>query len=91
VRDEFSRYLLELRRVPNARSQTVRKSFENLFERHGLPEAIRSDNGAPFASRTAALGGWHWESIWNEAVLAIPKITQPTSGCIATSAESWNA
>jgi putative transposase len=65
VRDEFSRYVLELRRVPNARSQTVRKSFENLFERHGLPEAIRSDNGAPFASRTAVLGGWHWESIWN--------------------------
>src|SRR6266850_2798237 len=56
VRDEFSRYLLELRRVPNARSQTVRKSFEQLFERHGLPQAIRSDNGAPFASRTAVHG-----------------------------------
>jgi putative transposase len=56
VRDEFSRYLLELRRVPNARSQTVRKSFEQLFERHGLPQAIRSDNGAPFASRTAIHG-----------------------------------
>jgi putative transposase len=55
-RDEFSRYLLELRRVPNARSQTVRKSFEQLFERHGLPQAIRSDNGAPFASRTAVHG-----------------------------------
>jgi len=27
VRDEFSRYLLELRRVPNARSQTVRKKL----------------------------------------------------------------
>ena len=50
VRDEFSRYLLELRQVPNAHSQTVQKSFEKLFERHGLPEAIRSDNGAPFAS-----------------------------------------
>src|SRR3981081_510523 len=56
VRDEFSGYLLELRRVPNARSQTVQKSFEQLFERHGLPEAIRSDNGAPFASRTAVHG-----------------------------------
>jgi putative transposase len=56
VRDEFSRYLLELRRVPNARTQTVQKSFEQLFERHGLPQAIRSDNGAPFASRSAVLG-----------------------------------
>src|SRR5260221_5242604 len=44
IRDEFSRYLLELRQVPNARSQTVQQSFEKLFERHGLPQAIRSDN-----------------------------------------------
>jgi transposase InsO family protein len=56
VRDEFSRYLLELRQVPNARSQTVQQSFEKLFQRHGLPQAIRSDNGTPFASRTALLG-----------------------------------
>ena len=56
VRDEFSRYLLELRQVPNARSQTVQESFEKLFQRHGLPQAIRSDNGTPFASRSAALG-----------------------------------
>jgi len=56
IRDEFSRYLLELRQVPNAKSQTVQQSFEKLFERHGLPQAIRSDNGTPFASRTAVLG-----------------------------------
>lgn len=56
VRDEFSRYLLELRQVPNARSQTVQQSFEKLFQRHGLPQAIRSDNGTPFASRSAVLG-----------------------------------
>jgi putative transposase len=56
VRDEFSRYLLELRQMPNARTETVQKSFEQLFERHGLPQAIRSDNGAPFASRSAVLG-----------------------------------
>src|SRR5258708_2656824 len=56
VRDEFSRYLLELRQVPNARSHTVQASFEKLFQRHGLPQAIRSDNGTPFASRSAVLG-----------------------------------
>ena len=56
VRDEFSRYLLELRQVPNARSQTVQESFEKLFQRHGLPQSIRSDNGTPFASRSAVLG-----------------------------------
>jgi putative transposase len=40
IRDEFSRY------VP----------FERVFGRHGLPEAIRSDNGAPFASVQALYG-----------------------------------
>src|SRR5882724_6556602 len=51
-----SRYLLEVRAVEDARSETVRKSFEQIFERHGLPEAIRSDNGSPFASRQGLLG-----------------------------------
>lgn len=49
VRDEHSRYILELRRTPDARSQTVRDCFERIFELHGLPGAIRSDNGSPFA------------------------------------------
>jgi hypothetical protein len=48
--------LLELRQVPNARSQTVQQSFEKLFERHGLPQAIRSDNGTPFASPHCSAG-----------------------------------
>jgi len=56
VRDEYSRYLLEVRAVEDARSETVRKSFERIFECHGLPEAIRSDNGSPFASRQGLFG-----------------------------------
>ena len=56
VRDEYSRYLLELRAVPDARTETIQRSFERLFERHGLPGAIRSDNGSPFASRRALYG-----------------------------------
>jgi len=56
VRDEYSRYLLEVRAVEDGRSETVRKSFERIFERHGLPEAIRSDNGSPFASKHGPWG-----------------------------------
>jgi putative transposase len=56
VRDEYSRYVLELRALDNARSETVQKAFERLFERYGLPEAMRSDNGSPFASRQAVHG-----------------------------------
>jgi transposase InsO family protein len=50
VRDEHSRYVLEVRALKDARSETVRENFEQLFERQGLPGAIRSDNGSPFAS-----------------------------------------
>jgi hypothetical protein len=56
VRDEHSRYVLELRAMEDARTETVRRSFERLFERHGLPQAIRSDNGAPFASAHGLFG-----------------------------------
>jgi transposase InsO family protein len=63
VRDEHSRYLLELRRLPDARTETVRLCFERLFEQYGLPAAIRSDNGAPFA-HTQALFGLSRLSVW---------------------------
>jgi transposase InsO family protein len=56
VRDEFSRYVLELRALPDAKTETVQACFERLFERHGLPGAIRSDNGPPFASARGLLG-----------------------------------
>jgi transposase InsO family protein len=56
VRDEHSRYVLEVRALENGRSETVRQSFERVFERQGLPRAIRSDNGTPFASVRGLLG-----------------------------------
>jgi len=56
VRDEYSRYLLELRALPDAKTESVQACFERLFEQHGLPGAIRSDNGTPFASSQALLG-----------------------------------
>ena len=56
VRDEYSRYVLELRALPDARTSTVQACFERLFERHGLPKVIRSDNGPPFASTNGLLG-----------------------------------
>ena len=56
MRDEHSRYVLELRALEKLRTETVRQSFERLFERAGLPQAIRSDNGVPFASVHGLLG-----------------------------------
>ena len=56
VRDERSRYVLELRAVADARTETVRICFERLFEENGIPDAMRSDNGPPFASTCSVLG-----------------------------------
>src|SRR5436190_10549663 len=42
VRDEFSRCVLELRALPDAKTNTVQVCFERLFALHGLPGALRS-------------------------------------------------
>lgn len=56
VRDAFSRYVLSVTLPANARWQTVQEAFTRIFERYGLPQSIRSDNGSPFASVSAPLG-----------------------------------
>jgi transposase InsO family protein len=56
VRDEYSRYILGLESLKGGSTESVRKSFESLFERYGLPLAIRSDNGSPFASSQSVWG-----------------------------------
>jgi putative transposase len=56
VRDAWSRYILCTDILPDSRSDTVRERFTRLFEHYGLPGAIRSDNGSPFACTRAPLG-----------------------------------
>lgn len=56
VRDAYSRYVLCAQALDNACTETVRESMSRVFERYGLPEVIRSDNGAPFAARRSPLG-----------------------------------
>jgi len=72
VTDAYSRYLLACVIVP-PRTKEVRAAVEELFERHGLPEAIRSDNGAPFAGTGA--GGLSRLSVgWVKAGIAPERI-----------------
>jgi hypothetical protein len=56
IRDGYSRYVLCAQALDNACTETVRAAMERVFERHGLPEIIRSDNGSPFAARRSPLG-----------------------------------
>jgi putative transposase len=50
ITDSFSRYLIGLGATANTREEEAKPVFERAFHEHGLPDAIRSDNGAPFAS-----------------------------------------
>jgi transposase InsO family protein len=56
IRDDFSRYVLCAQALDDARTETVRDQMVRVFERHGLPEVIRSDNGSPFAACNSPLG-----------------------------------
>jgi transposase InsO family protein len=59
--DAASRYLLEVR-IVDPTWAGVRGALERVFAEHGLPRAIRSDNGSPFGSTGA--GGLSSLSVW---------------------------
>lgn len=62
ISDTYSRYLLRCRAVAKADGPHVRAVFEAAFREYGLPLAIRTDNGPPFASR--APGGLSRLAMW---------------------------
>ncbi|MGH6611576.1 MAG: IS481 family transposase [Burkholderiaceae bacterium] len=53
VTDYASRFLLLCEALESTREATAISAFEQLFRERGLPSAIRSDNGVPFASPNA--------------------------------------
>jgi transposase InsO family protein len=50
VSDHYSRSVLLCKALPSVKTHGAKPAFRRLFQQVGLPEAIRSDNGAPFAS-----------------------------------------
>jgi len=62
ITDACSRYLLRCRAVAKTDGPEAQAVFEAVFRECGLPEAIRTDNGPPFASR--APGGLSRLSMW---------------------------
>ncbi|HEU4875778.1 MAG TPA: integrase core domain-containing protein [Pyrinomonadaceae bacterium] len=75
ISDNFSRYLLLCRALERPRQEEVRYWFEWVFREAGLPEVIRTDNGAPFAS--LALGGISQLSKWWIKLGIKPERIQP--------------
>ncbi len=62
ISDAWSRYLLRCHAVEKTDTERVRAVFEAAFREYGMPQAIRTDNGAPFAS--AALRGLSRLAVW---------------------------
>lgn len=62
ISDAHSRYLLRCQAVEKTDTARVQAIFEAAFREYGMPGAIRTDNGAPFAS--SALLGLSRLAVW---------------------------
>jgi len=51
ITDSHSRFILSCKGLSSVIQETALPEFESLFKTYGLPDAIRTDNGGPFATR----------------------------------------
>jgi hypothetical protein len=75
VVDGYSRYLLACQGLHSTSICLARPVFFRLFEQHGLPRIIRTDNGVPFA--TTALGRLSTLSVWWIRLGIYPELIEP--------------
>ncbi len=71
ISDNYSRYLLCCQGLRHPSYEESRPFFEAAFKEYGLPVAIRTDNGPPFAS--TGLGGLSKLSVWFIKLEIIPE------------------
>ncbi len=62
IADQHTRYLLACHGLLSTKGVEVRPVFERLFREYGLPAAIRTDNGVPFA--TTGIHGLSQLNVW---------------------------
>jgi len=74
ITDFASRYLLCCEGLQSTREQFAFSVFERTFKDYGLPRAIRSDNGVPFASCSAFFGLSKLSVWWLRLGIALERI-----------------
>jgi transposase InsO family protein len=74
VTDHASRFLLLCEALESTREDTAITAFAQLFVGRGLPAAIRSDNGVPFASPNALFNLSKLSVWWLRLGIAIERI-----------------
>lgn len=75
VTDNFSRYIICCRGLDSVKGSRTMPWFKRAFSEYGLPLAIRTDNGAPFAS--TGLGGLSMLSVWWIKLGVYPERIEP--------------
>ncbi len=75
VSDAFSRYLICVEALARPDYGGCRGALERVFNEYGLPRAIRSDNGAPFAS--LGVGGLSRLAVWWVKLGILPERIEP--------------
>ena len=74
VTDHASRFLLLCEALESTREDLAFTAFQQLFVERGLPSAIRSDNGVPFASPNALFNLSKLSVWWLRLGIAIERI-----------------
>lgn len=74
ISDYRSRYLLACEGLASTRTTFAFAVFERAFKDYGLPQAIRTDNGVPFASGNALFGLSQLAVWWLRLGIAIQRI-----------------
>lgn len=74
VTDQASRMILACEALESTREQPVIEAFLRLFRERGLPSAIRSDNGLPFASPNGLYNLSKLSVFWLRLGIAIERI-----------------
>ena len=75
--DEYSRFLLDCQGLYSTSHSGAYKVFKRAFQQYGLPRAIKSDNGTPFA--TIGIGRLSKLSVWWIRLGIDPILIQPGS------------
>jgi transposase InsO family protein len=75
ITDACTRYLLRCQAVEKTDTARAQAIFEAAFREYGLPQAIRTDNGAPFAS--LAIAGISRLALWWMKLGIVPERIQP--------------
>lgn len=74
ITDFATRYLLRCEALTSTKEGTAFTVFERTFQEHGLPIAIRTDNGIPFACGNALYGLTRLSVWWLRLGIALERI-----------------